>query len=125
MKPIVLDVGQCDYDHGRIRSFLERMGCEVKRAHTAAEARHALSHGNVSLVLVNRIFDSDGTDGVALIGDLAKEGNSQASPRKVMLVSNYPEYQEKAVAQGAVYGFGKSELDQPETAEKVSKAIGG
>ncbi len=123
MKPIVLDVGQCDYDHGRIRSFLEGMGCEVKRAHTAAEARKALEQGGVSLVLVNRILDSDGADGVALIGDLTKEGSQEASPRKVMLVSNYPEYQEKAIAQGAVYGFGKSELDQPETAEKVSKAV--
>jgi hypothetical protein len=124
MKPIVLDVGQCDYDHGRIRSFLERMGCEVKRAHSAAEARAAVADGAVSLVLVNRILDSDGADGVALIGELVKVGSNQSSALKVMLVSNYPEYQDKAVILGAVYGFGKSELEQSETAEKISKALG-
>lgn len=123
MKPIVLDVGQCDYDHGRIRSFLEVMGCEVKRAHSAADATNALSHGVVSLVLVNRILDRDGSDGIALIADLAKQGSQQPSAPTVMLISNYPEYQEKAVALGAAYGFGKSELERPETAEKVLKAI--
>jgi hypothetical protein len=124
MKPIVLDVGQCDYDHGRIRSFLERMDCEVKRAHTAAEARAAIAHGTVSLVLVNRLLDTDGSDGVALISDLVREGGQYASELKVMLVSNYPEYQDKAVELGAVYGLGKSELEQPQTAEKVLKALG-
>jgi CheY-like chemotaxis protein len=124
MKPIVLDVGQCDYDHRRIRSFLEKMGCEVKRAHTATDAHQALSQGGVFLVLVNRILDSDGADGVALIGELVREGSQQTPELKVMLVSNYPEYQDKAVALGAVYGFGKSELELPGTAEKVSKAIG-
>lgn len=123
MKPMVLDVGQCDYDHGRIRSFLERMGCEVKRAHTAAEARHTLSQGGVSLVLVNRILDSDGTDGVALIGDLVKEGSQHTTSPVVMLVSNYPEYQEKAVALGAVPGFGKSELELAETAQKLASVF--
>ena len=123
MKPIVLDVGQCDYDHGRIRSVLERMGCEVKRAHTAADARRTLSQGGVSLVLVNRVLDGDGTDGVALIGDLVKEGSQQTRVPKVMLVSNYPEYQDKAVALGAVYGFGKSELEQVETAQKISSVF--
>jgi DNA-binding response OmpR family regulator len=124
MKPIVLDVGQCDYDHGRIRAFLERMGCEVKRAHSAAEARAIIAAGAVSLVLVNRILDTDGADGVALIGELVKEGGNLSSTLKVMLVSNYPEYQDKAVTLGALYGFGKSELEQSGTAEKISKALG-
>jgi len=95
----------------------------VKRAHTAAEARHTLSQGGVSLVLVNRILDSDGTDGVALIGDLVKEGSQHTTSPVVMLVSNYPEYQEKAVALGAVPGFGKSELEIAETAQKLASVF--
>jgi hypothetical protein len=37
----------------------------------------------------------------------------------VMLVSNYPEYQTQAATLGAVPGFGKADLNRPETLEKL------
>jgi hypothetical protein len=47
------------------------------------------------------------------------------NPRmKVMLVSNYPEYQSQAVALGALPGFGKAALREPDTAELIRKALG-
>lgn len=124
MGPVVLDVGQCDYDHGRIKALLEARGCQVKRAHTGEQARAAVADGSISLVLVNRILDSDGADGLALIGELARLAEQSATRCSIMLVSNYPEYQEKAVTLGAVSGFGKSELELPETAHKISSALG-
>jgi two-component system chemotaxis response regulator CheY len=41
----------------------------------------------------------------------------------VMLVSNYPEYQEEAVALGAVYGIGKNELGTPQAITRVQEAL--
>ena len=38
----------------------------------------------------------------------------------VMLISNYPEAQEKAVSDGAVRGFGKAVLDDPATVELLA-----
>jgi CheY-like chemotaxis protein len=119
-KPKVLDVGQCDADHGSIRRLLEGLGAEVIRAYSGAEAIAALTKEQPKLVLVNRILDADGDDGVRLIGEFvsrAPEGTT------VMLVTNYPEYQKKAIALGAVEGFGKSALRDPGTAERLAHVL--
>jgi hypothetical protein len=42
----------------------------------------------------------------------------------VMLVSNYPEWQQAAIAAGALPGFGKAELNRAETREKLSAVLG-
>jgi hypothetical protein len=64
------------------------------------------------LILVNRVLDADGSDGMALIQEFVRSGTVP-----VMLVSNYPEYQAKAVALGARPGFGKAALRDPATVE--------
>lgn len=125
MRPVALDVGQCDYDHGRIKALLELVGCQVRRAHTGEQARAVVAEGTVSLVLVNRILDGDGADGVALIAELVRLAGHNAARCSIMLVSNYPEYQENAVSVGAMPGFGKSDLELPETAQKILSALRG
>ncbi len=40
-----------------------------------------------------------------------------------MLLSNFPQYQEAAVAAGAEPGFGKAELDRPETLERLRRFL--
>ena len=42
-----------------------------------------------------------------------------------MLLSNYPEHQDEAVAIGAERGFGKLEYGDPETRERLAKFLGG
>ena len=42
-----------------------------------------------------------------------------------MLVSNYPEWQQAAIAAGALPGFGKAELNRAETREKLAAVLGG
>ena len=42
----------------------------------------------------------------------------------VMLVSNFADWQEKAVAAGAQYGFGKAALNAPETLSRLSEVLG-
>jgi len=116
----VLDVGQCDPDHSAIRRTLEGMGAIVVRAHTAQDAKRELAAGDVALVLVNRVLDADGSDGVALLGELVALGTA-----KVMLVSNYPEYQKKAVEMGAAPGFGKAALNEPATLVMLRRVLSG
>lgn len=118
-KPVVIDVGQCDMDHGSIKRVVETCGASVVRAHSGDEAKRLLEQEHVALVLVNRVLDADGSDGMAIIRELVALGKAP-----VMLVSNYPEYQQKAAQMGALPGFGKSALGDPQTIKIVQRAIG-
>lgn len=112
--PRVLDVGQCNMDHGNISAMLaQRFGAAVERAHTIDEALAALRTAHYDLVLANRVFDADGAEGLDLIRRMQTDPQTRAVP--VMMVSNYADAQETAVALGAQPGFGKAALDRPET----------
>jgi hypothetical protein len=41
-----------------------------------------------------------------------------------MLITNYPEHQDAAIAAGAVRGFGKKELAAAETHAKLASVLG-
>jgi two-component system chemotaxis response regulator CheY len=114
----VLSVGQCGFDHGSIaRTFRQHFGAEVTPAHAADDALTALRHGGFDLVLVNRILDGDGSAGLDVIRRLKADADLAQVP--VMLVSNYADAQEEAVAAGAVPGFGKSSLGRPDMLQRV------
>jgi CheY-like chemotaxis protein len=119
----VLDVGQCGPDHATIRRFLTRhFDCEVVRADAADDALAHLNNGRFDLVLVNRKLDVDYSDGIDVIRQF--KSIPAAADVPVMLVTNYPEHQEAAVAAGALRGFGKLEFDRPETRERIAAALG-
>jgi CheY-like chemotaxis protein len=123
-KPKVLNVGHCGFDHGNIGRVLEEeFGVEVDGASTADAALRAVRDGEFDLVLVNRVFDANGESGLDLIKRLQAHEETRATP--VMLVSNYPEAQEAAVAAGARPGFGKSALSAPETRERLAAVLVG
>ena len=110
----VLSVGQCGLDHGNISETLrQHFGAEVVPAATTDEATKLLAEDAFDLVLVNRVFDLNGADGVKFIRQSQALTKDKAVP--IMLVSNYQEYQDQAVAAGAVPGFGKAALDHPAT----------
>jgi CheY-like chemotaxis protein len=119
----VLDVGQCGPDHASIRSYLTRnFGCEVVQVDDAAGAIAELKDGQFDLVLVNRKLDCDYSDGIDVIRTLKADPDSGSVP--VMLVTNYPEHQEAAMAVGAIRGFGKLEFAKPETRERLAEVLG-
>jgi len=119
----VLDVGQCGPDHSTIRSYLTRnFDCEVVQVDDAAGALAALEASVFDLVLVNRKLDMDYSDGIEVIRQL--KSNPTAAKVPVMLVTNYPEHQESAIAAGAIRGFGKLDFGKPETRERVAAALG-
>jgi two-component system chemotaxis response regulator CheY len=118
----VLDVGQCGPDHTTIRSYLARhFDCEIIQAHGPDDAMRELKSGRFDLVLVNRKLDQDYSDGIEIVRRMKADPLTASVP--VMLVTNYPEHQDSAVAAGAIRGFGKLEFDRPETRERLAAVL--
>jgi len=84
-----VDVGNCRFDHTSIALLLQgNFNVEVLRASGAEEAIDVLRAGPIDLVLVNRIFAADGSEGIEVIRRLKADPELGRLP--VMLVSNYP-----------------------------------
>jgi two-component system chemotaxis response regulator CheY len=122
MSKRVLSVGQCAPDHATISRYLTtNFNCEIAKAVDAAEALAQLKSGRFDLVLVNRKLDIDYSDGTEVIRQIKSDPTIADVP--VMLVTNYPEHQQAAIAEGAIRGFGKLEYDKPETRERIAAAL--
>ena len=118
----VLDVGQCDLDHSNITALLKaNFEVEVARAHSRSEAISMATVEGFDLVLVNRLFDADGSEGMAVVSDL--KTNERTADVPVMIVSNYEEAQVAAVEAGAVRGFGKSALGSDATLDLLKSYL--
>ena len=120
--PRVLDVGNCGYDHSQISRMLERhFGAVCAVADTAEETLEKLAAEKFDLVLINRKLDHDYSDGIEILKRIKQD--PQLAQLPVMLVTNYPEHQEAAVALGALPGFGKQQLNLPVTRERLSAVL--
>jgi two-component system chemotaxis response regulator CheY len=120
----VLDIGNCDPDHAAICRLIEgNFDAQVDRAHQWDDALALLQTREYALVLVNRKLDVDYSDGLEIIKKLKADTKLSSVP--VMLITNYPEHQQAAVAAGALAGFGKLELDKPQTREKLAPHLTG
>ena len=117
----VLSIGQCGFDSGTLeRLFQQDFAADVESVDSGHEAGDRLKSEKFDLVLVNRRLDSDGSSGVALLEQL----HAQAPDVPIMLVSDKPDAQADAIARGALPGFGKSGLRDPETAARIRDALG-
>ena len=118
----VLDIGNCGLDHGNITNMIQaNFSAEVDQANAAADALSMLEQYEYDLVLVNRLLDLDGSSGVALIAQV-----QQRYPElQLMLITNVEEHQKSAVAAGAVPGFGKSDIDSPQTIQLLAQYLEG
>ncbi len=122
MSKRVLDVGQCNPDHATIRSYLtQNFECEVLRTHGYDDTLEQLRSGQFDLVLINRKLDADYTDGIEILRKI--KADPAIAPVPVMLVTNYPEHQAAAIAEGAIHGFGKLEYQKPETRERLAAIL--
>ena len=120
-KKVVL-VGHCGPDSSFLRIAVSRAGKDVQvlSADDGSQLNRVLESG-VHLLLLNRQleFGFDEDEGVAVIRKL----RPHYPDVKMMLVSNYPEAQAAAVAEGALPGFGKRELNSPRVAELIRDAL--
>jgi two-component system, chemotaxis family, chemotaxis protein CheY len=122
MKKRILDVGQCGPDHSAIRTYLTRnFDCEVDAADATTDAVAKLKREKFDLVLVNRKLDCDYSDGIDVIRALKADKATASVP--IMLVTNYPEHQEAAIAAGGIRGFGKLEFGKAETLDLLSPIL--
>jgi hypothetical protein len=120
MKSHVLSVGQCGYDDSRLARVLNvEADAHMDRAHSVEDARRKLAEKHYDLVLVNRVIDGDGQSGVDFIADMRQV---DAAPC-MMLVSDYPDAQAAAIANGAKPGFGKSALGSAEVGQRLREAL--
>jgi len=118
----ILDVGNCAPDFASISNFLTtQFDSQVDQAHGLQDTLDMLRRDNYALVLVNRKLDQDYTDGIEIIKAIKADADLQSVP--VMLITNFPEHQDAAVAIGAERGFGKLELNA-ETAERLGPILG-
>ena len=108
MNKKVLLIGHCGPDSSYLRLAVRSAVPEAEVTATCdAEGLDRHLQG-MDLVLVNRVLDGlfDEENGIALIRRLKKEH----AGAKFMLVSNYAEAQNAAVAVGALTGFGKKDI---------------
>ena len=117
-------VGHCGFDSGSLTRFAKEVApqAEVTRVNDQ-QALDTLANAD-TLLLVNRVLDGRfdaGGSGIELIKSIAKQENSPAT----MLVSNYTDAQEEAEAAGALPGFGKSQVGDPTTRQRIAEAIAG
>ena len=71
-------------------------------------------------MLVNRILDRTGEEGLDFIRDLKADPALASVP--VMLVSNFADAQRQAVELGARPGFGKDAIGRPETVTALRRS---
>ena len=115
-------VGHCGPDSSYLRMAVTRA---VKDAQVVfADDQHTLNkliESGLDLVLLNRQLDYgfETDEGVELIRRLREKNPSL----KAMLVSNYPDAQQAAVAAGAVPGFGKREIGSPRVSDVIRGAL--
>lgn len=123
MAKVLLDCGNCGPDFNAIRQMVEReFGAEVRQSHGTDDTLKILRGGGIDLVTVNRKLDQDYSDGMDVIK--AIKDDPELSDVPVMLVTNYPEHQQMAIAEGCVPGFGKLALADPTTRELLEPYLG-
>lgn len=118
----VLDVGNCGPDHATVSAALmKHFAVEVYQADQTTGALAILRREKIDLVLVNRKLDIDYSDGIDVIKQIKAEPEFAKVP--VMLITNHDEYQQTAIASGAVYGFGKLSLNDPKTHQRLAQFL--
>jgi response regulator RpfG family c-di-GMP phosphodiesterase len=119
----VLDVGNCAADRMAIRDWIRKdFDVQIVAAARWDDALRVLRRETFDLVLVNRRLAADAADGVGLIARIKSDPDLARTP--VMLVSDYPEHQARAVAAGAEPGFGKAQIDSSTAREKLGRFLG-
>jgi len=124
MVKTLLDCGNCGPDFNSIRQMVKsNFGAKVLQTHGAEDTLELLKSRPVDLVTVNRKLDRDYTDGLEIIKQIKSDPDTADIP--VMLVTNYDEHQETAMEVGAERGFGKLEIGNDSTVEKLKPYLAG
>ncbi len=123
MPKTLLDCGNCRPDFSAIRQLAtSHFDATVLQSHGLDDTLDILRKQEVDLVTINRKLDHDYSDGLEVAK--AIKADPEISSVAVMLVTNFDEHQEAAVAVGCVRGFGKLSLNTPATHEALEVFLG-
>jgi len=122
MTKTVLEIGNCNPDHSALsRMLVTNFGVRVLRAHELKDSLELLQKEPVDLILINRKLDIDYSDGLEILQHFKQDDQLKGIP--AMIITNYPEHQEAAVAAGAEYGFGKLQFADVATQDRLSRFL--
>ncbi len=118
----VLDVGNCDPDHGMIRQMLrEHFDVNIDRVMFVEDALAKMRENGYDLVTFNRLIFEDGSEGIELLKKAKSDPALKALP--IMMISNFDNAQAASVAAGGEPGFGKKSVFAATTVELLSKYL--
>lgn len=114
-------VGHCGPDMFMLRSAVARLapGSTVVSIESPDDLESSLE--SLDLLLVNRVLDGAfaQASGIELIRDLASRKVAPA----MLLISNFDDAQSEAKGAGAMPGFGKRDLYDDTTRERIENAL--
>lgn len=123
MSKTVIDCGNCGPDYNSIRKLIQtHFDAVVLQTHGLEDCLELLARRPVDLVTVNRKLDRDYTDGLEVIRGIKADPRFAQLP--VMLITNYEDQQDEAVAAGAVRGFGKLAIGESSTISLLQPHLG-
>ena len=118
----VLSVGQCGPDQTALAGFLNaHFDVQILTSDLLPDTLETLRGRTVDLVLINRKLDADYSDGMEILTSIREDPALRDIP--VMIISNFDDAQQAAVAAGAARGFGKAELSDPATRDTVAAIL--
>ena len=121
-QPRIVLVGHCGPDQFMLKSAIGRFapGVPIEIVNNQNDLLGRLDQDTV--LLVNRELDGnfDTAGGIDLIRQLA---SSNPVPPKMLLVSNFDHAQAEAIEAGGMPGFGKSDLYDDVTGERIQAAL--
>lgn len=100
----------------------QAFGASVLQSHGLEDTLAILRQESIDLVTINRKLDQDYSDGLEIAKAIKADAQLQSVP--VMLITNYEEHQQAAIAIGCVRGFGKLSLAAPSTREMLRPFLG-
>lgn len=115
-------VGHCGFDSGSLSRLAGQIAPQAEVVRVNDQQTLDTISGPGTLLLVNRVLDGRfdaGGSGVDLIRTYASDEAGSAA----MLVSNYADAQEQAVEAGAMPGFGKSQIGDAATIERLKDSL--
>jgi DNA-binding NarL/FixJ family response regulator len=115
-------VGHCGPDSSYLRMTVSRASkdAQILMADDDSEFQQVLDQ-DPDLILFNRELGYGFQDKMGV--DAIKRLKASRPHLKTMLVSNYPDAQAAAVANGALPGFGKREIGSPKVTEVLKAAL--
>lgn len=118
----VLDVGNCDPDHGMIQQMLrENFDIRIDRVMFVDDALARMRENRYDIVLFNRLIFENGTEGIELLKKAKADPALQSVP--IMMISNFEEAQAASVAAGGEPGFGKKSVFADATIQMLSRYL--